>query len=35
MVARQVNPLERIMEIRGGEDGMELLATDEKLAHPM
>lgn len=30
--SRGINPLERIMEIREGEDGMELLTTDEKLA---
>ena len=30
--SRGINPLERIMEIREGEDGMEILTTDEKLA---
>ena len=30
--ARGINPLERIMEIRDGRDGVELLTTDEKLA---
>ena len=30
--SRGINPLERIMEIREGVDGMEILTTDEKLA---
>lgn len=30
--SRGINPLERIMEIREGGDGMEILTTDEKLA---
>jgi NMD protein affecting ribosome stability and mRNA decay len=30
--ARGNNPLERIMELREGADGMEILTTDEKLA---
>jgi NMD protein affecting ribosome stability and mRNA decay len=30
--ARGINPLERIMSLREGDDGMEILTTDEKLA---
>lgn len=30
--SRGINPLERTMEIHEGEDGMELLTTDGKLA---
>jgi len=30
--ARENNPLERIMEIRGGDGSLEILTTDEKLA---
>jgi len=30
--ARETNPLERIMEIRDGSEGVEILTTDEKLA---
>ncbi|MGZ8463838.1 MAG: BCAM0308 family protein [Candidatus Deferrimicrobiaceae bacterium] len=30
--ARETNPLERIMEIRDGDEGVEILTTDEKLA---
>jgi hypothetical protein len=30
--ARETNPLERIMEIRNGDESVEILTTDEKLA---